>query len=166
MQRIKITGFTLMELLITISIMAILTAIAIPSFQSLMTQMRMDSEIHSLITDLSFGRSEAIKQGVVINVCPSTGQTCNSGTPLNWSSGWIVLNTTMAQPLRFTAGITHGDTMTSNMVSGASPTFSPVGYTQFSGFITLHDSNDDQSLRRCIQFNPGSWTLLTGASCP
>ena len=166
MQRIKITGFTLMELLITMSIVAILATIAIPSFQSMITRMRMDSEINSLITDLNFGRSEAIKQGLPINVCPYTGNICNTGVPLNWSTGWMVLNAATAQPLRLTAALTHGDTMTSNLASGISPIFSPVGYPQFSGFITLHDSNDDQNLRRCIQFNAGSWQLLTGASCP
>lgn len=156
-------GFTLIELLVTMSIMAILLAIAVPSYQSVTTGMRMSSEINALSADISFARSEAIKQGLNVNVCSSSNaSTCNSGSNISWATGWIVSNSVTVKLLHISSGVSHGDTL-----NGASPIiFTPAGYTQYTGTLTLHDSNDDQNQRRCLVFATGTWTLLTGATCP
>ena len=157
------TGFTLVEMMVAISVMAILTTIAIPSYQSTITSTRMRSEIGALLADLNFARSEAVKRGLSINICPptSTGTACNPGIT-DWSSGWVVLNT--SQPLRISAGVTHGDKLIAT--TGTAPTFTPAGYSFFSGTFTLHDSNDDITQRRCINFSVGFLVTQAGALCP
>ena len=164
-------GFTLIELLVTMTIAAILLAIGVPSYQNITTSTRMSGEINALLIDMNFARSEAIKRGQSVYVCPtSNGIACNAGSPLNWSSGWAVfvgattLNSAAAQKLRISSGVTHGDTLTGGSAPG--PVFSPVGYTQFTGTVTLHDSNNDADQRRCLIFATGTFKTQTGALCP
>lgn len=56
-------GFTLVEMVIVISIVAILVMFAAPSFQSTIQSARTTTEVNSLVNDLQFARSEAIKRG-------------------------------------------------------------------------------------------------------
>jgi len=87
------SGFTVIELMVTVAVAAILLAIAVPAFNSFVLNDRDISQINSLVASFNYARSEAIKQNLPIGVavCPSSdGNTCN-GTAA-WSGGWIVLN--------------------------------------------------------------------------
>jgi type IV fimbrial biogenesis protein FimT len=83
-------GFTLIELVVTIAVGAILTAIAIPAFQSFVMNDRDSAQVNSLAYSFNYARSEAVKQDLPggVTVCPSGG-----GLPCNgsaWKQGWIV----------------------------------------------------------------------------
>lgn len=166
------TGFTLIEMMVTISIMAILLAIATPSFNNTIAGTRISGEINELQASLNFARSEAVKRGLKIDVCPPTvpnGTTCANTNPLNWSSGWVVLIDGTATQLRISPAVTHGDTLTSTSAAAIPyPQFTPAGYTFFAGAgttIKLHDSNNTPGLYRCVVFNAGSWATQQGGSC-
>jgi type IV fimbrial biogenesis protein FimT len=82
-------GFSLLELIMTMSVAAILLTIAIPSFRYVTNSNRVASEVNGLLGDLQFARAEAIKEGKNITVCPSTDQvTCSKS--VDWETGWIV----------------------------------------------------------------------------
>lgn len=86
-------GFTLIELMVTISVLAIVLAIAVPSFQDMVRRNRLTSETNNLVSALAIARSEAIKRGSVVTVCktsnPDTASpTCATGA--NWVDGWVV----------------------------------------------------------------------------
>ena len=89
------SGFTLLELMVTLAVAAILATIAIPSFWNLIQSNRATTEANELVSALHLARSEAIKRGTRVSLCPSSNQTtCTGGT--NWSQGWIVFLDTAA----------------------------------------------------------------------
>ncbi len=55
-------GFTLLELLVTIAVLAILLSIAVPSMQSMISRNRLKAATHAIAEDLQWTRSETIKQ--------------------------------------------------------------------------------------------------------
>ena len=154
----KEAGFTLVEVMVTVIIVAILSAMAAPSYKSIVTDMRMSSEINALINDLNFARSEALKRGQIISVCPAlspTAATTSCSATTDWSTGWVVLAPSGVTPLRLSAGVTHSDTLTSGLTSS----ITPLGYAFTTDTIRLRDSNSSTALYRCITFTSGSWTL-------
>jgi type IV fimbrial biogenesis protein FimT len=91
-QRPLQSGFSLMEMLIVIAIVAILLALGVPSFKYVTQSNRSTSEINSLLASLQLARAEAIKEGQKVSVCPSTdGVTCLVGVS-DWQSGWIIFS--------------------------------------------------------------------------
>lgn len=86
-------GFTLIELLIAIAIVAILLALALPSFQSTIRSNRLATSTNQLTSAFSLARSEAIRNTRGAGVCGSTnGASCANVT--DWSSGWLVWSDT------------------------------------------------------------------------
>jgi len=159
-------GFSLVELMVVIAIVGISVAIGLPSFVPIISKIRMEGEISALLSGLNFARSEAVKRGLSVSVCPSTdGINCTTGT--SWTTGWIVLlQGSPTQLLQVTPALSR-DSLTSTSVATPSyPQFTPMGYTFFTGTLTLHDASNTQSLYRCIAFASGSWTSKLGAACP
>ena len=85
------SGFTLIELMVTISIMAILLMIAVPSFQNATLGSKLSSFANNLVSSAHLARSEAIKRNADVTLCVSNsdGTDCGSG---GWEQGWIVLS--------------------------------------------------------------------------
>jgi type IV fimbrial biogenesis protein FimT len=85
------SGFTLMELMVTIAIAAILMGIAIPSFIATIKSNRLTTQVNALVSSLNFARSEAIKRGLRVTLCKSgDGATCVANATSDWSQGWII----------------------------------------------------------------------------
>lgn len=82
------TGFTLNELIIGMAVAAILVSLAVPSLQSYVINTKLSASTNALIGSLNFARSEAIKRGVPVSICPSTNGSICTVTP--WGRGWIV----------------------------------------------------------------------------
>jgi type IV fimbrial biogenesis protein FimT len=72
---IKSKGFTLIEMVIVIAVMAILVAIAVPNYNSFMARKRVDGAVHQLFTDLMGARMQAISQNsrVIVQITSGTG---------------------------------------------------------------------------------------------
>ncbi len=82
-------GFTLLELMITLAVSAILMFVAVPSFVSFIRNSQMTTQANAFFTDLSLTKSEAVKRNARVSICASTnGTTCSGST--NWATGWIV----------------------------------------------------------------------------
>ncbi|HZX80412.1 MAG TPA: GspH/FimT family pseudopilin [Lysobacter sp.] len=84
-----VRGFTLIELMVAIAIVAILAAIAFPSFQYTIRSSRVATTTNQLIAAVALARTEAIRSTRGGGVCVSgDGASCGTGT--NWNSGWMV----------------------------------------------------------------------------
>ena len=90
-------GFTAIELMVTVSIMAVLLALAAPSFTPLIESWRVRQATEQLQSTLNYARSEAIKHGgrVAIQKIPNNTNGCTSATGnRDWDCGWIVCQDT------------------------------------------------------------------------
>ena len=74
-------GFTLTELLVTVSVISVLLTLAVPSTTNLILAQNVRTGVSDLQTSLYFARSEAIKRAADVNVVPSSG---------DWKNGWTV----------------------------------------------------------------------------
>lgn len=84
------TGFTLIELMITVALLGILLLWAIPNVTVFIQNARMSSVSSELMADISIARQEAQRRGRPVTICASSdGLTCLTGTP-DWMEGWII----------------------------------------------------------------------------
>ena len=84
-QSTRCGGFTLIELMITIALGAIVMGIGVPSFQNLVVKNRIQTQASEIRSSLAMARVEAIRRGLRVRVCP--GQNGCDGSA-NWHGGW------------------------------------------------------------------------------
>lgn len=97
-------GFTLIEIIVTLAIAAILLTIAVPSFHGFIKNSRLTTTADDLVHSLAFAKSEAVKRSTAVSICASdTGTSCTD-TP--WHEGWIVFTDSSAGVL--IAGVVDG----------------------------------------------------------
>lgn len=82
-------GFSLIELMVALSVLGIVTAIAVPSFNEAKLSMSLRSNANNLVASIQLARSEAIKSNSTVRLCASDNGTSCQGA---WQDGWIVLN--------------------------------------------------------------------------
>lgn len=85
-------GFTLLELMVTIAVVAILAAVAYPNMTALINSQRLSATTNELIAGLQIARGEAIRRNARVSLCRSTdGATCAGASAGAAWSGWAVL---------------------------------------------------------------------------
>ena len=90
---IRKSGFSLVELLVTISVAVTLLSLAAPSFLAFINKNRLATASDELFVSLNYARSEAIKRRTTMTLCAksTTGILCDtSGTAEDYAQGWLV----------------------------------------------------------------------------
>jgi type IV fimbrial biogenesis protein FimT len=164
LSRKRASGFTMLELIMVVVIVAILGTIAVPSFRYVTNSNRIATEVNGLLGDLQFARSQAVKEGQMVTVCTSsTGTGCTS---TDWQLGWIVFLDT-----NFNKGVDAGeavvrvqpafggtDTFIANPATFHAITFNRMGFAPTGVAnainITLKESTFNTAWTRCVAINP------------
>lgn len=170
--RVNQFGFTLIELMVVVSLVAILATLAIPSW----TQMRTRSAIRTAVNDfnasLQFARSEAVRINTSVTVCPSNnGITCTDSA---FHSGWIVRTGPQANDA---AQVVLQDTLPKTLVNIDATTADTRRFTylpnglpasNFAGAtvqVCPHASGYDDMVRNITLNRTGRVTLSNPGAC-
>lgn len=86
-------GFTLIELMVTVAIVATLTMVAAPSFNEAILSNKLASFANNFVASAQLARSEAIKRNATVTLCRSADATTCAATG-GWQQGWIVMSGT------------------------------------------------------------------------
>ncbi len=163
-------GFTLIELMVTLSVLAILLTIGIPNLQMFIQNSRLESQSASLMGDLNYARSEAVRLGSPVALCASAdGATC-SGAAV-WETGWVVFNdrntdgvVDPAELLRAAPALGGGNTL-----RAARPLvrFNALGYSNaFNDTFSVCDIRGLPNARGVILNNQGRVRNGNALGCP
>lgn len=92
-KRAHMAGLSMVELMVTVLVLAILMAIAVPNFRGVMNRSNVVSAVNAISTDLQYARGAASSEHRFVSICRSTsGTQCDlpTGSAHDYDAGWIV----------------------------------------------------------------------------
>lgn len=151
---LSLRGFTLIELMVAIAVLAIILVLAVPGFRQLMESQRLRAAVFDMVTDLTLARSEALKRGKDVTLKPITVGS--------WTNGWQIFVGT-------------------EEVSKRSPVGGGVAFVSAPGSVVFESSGrvssstatvkfglktSDASRQRCILLDPSGRAKSISSACP
>lgn len=154
-------GFTVIELIITLTIIGIVAAIAAPGMQGIILDQRLSSQVNFTLADLNLARSEAIRRAMPVTMCKSlnptaTSPTCDTNTANPWTTGRIIFvdggtrgTIDASDTILRVKDVLDGANSSNNRMLGDSTAGDPVRITYLStGLIDVTTAGEAQ-LRLC-----------------
>lgn len=146
-------GFTLIELMVTLAVAAILLTVAVPNFQRFIKCNALSARTNGLVADLQLARSEAAKRGANVSICPNNNNACGSSTATNWTTmGWIII------PVGGTAAIRSGDKLSGTLGITSAPsqtlTFKSSGTIEGTQKQTITLTDSQLNKTKIIEISP------------
>jgi type IV fimbrial biogenesis protein FimT len=179
-------GFTLVELLITIVVVSVLLATAIPSFMQFIKNNRVTGQANSFVVSTHLARNESVKRGAGTTLCAANADLDGCSGSNDWSSGWItfsdlnrdgIINTATGAA---TTGISCLETEDCLIQTVAGPSrstlttnksnisFLPTGHTSTatgSTTFTLEADDCEHNQKRSIIITAQGHTTITEQPC-
>ena len=150
------SGFTLVELMVVIAVLAILATIAIPGFQGIVAQNRASSAANELLATLQLARSAAIAQSRPVTVRPIDEVG-------DWALGWVVEMGENDDPLRESPALRQSVSLDRAADVEFSSTGTLAGQT-LTPFVLTVESGPGASRRICMTLG-GSSKVIRGDTC-
>jgi type IV fimbrial biogenesis protein FimT len=181
-------GFSILELMVAISVLAVLLATGVPSFVQIIRNNRITAQSNELVSALNVARSESIKRGIPVSVCSSAdGATCAGSA--TWGTGWIVFTDGLgaAGAVNPAVPVETGDEILQvwpavqgglqlNSVAGTAPVSVARNFVQYSSTgmpspiaatnFSLFKSGAPASSARCITVSTAGRISTAQALCP
>lgn len=169
------TGFTLIELLVTLAVLVIVLSAGAPSLFGVLQNNKAVNATNDLVRILQFARSEAIKRGTPVSVCPAADQTY-SACGADWTQGWIVFinpdqNNVFSN--NATEPLVRAQQLETNMGISLNPANGIITYTS-SGFannatvnatFSINASGCTNNHARQVTLSPTGRPIVTNVSC-
>jgi type IV fimbrial biogenesis protein FimT len=173
-------GFTIIELMITIAIAALLLTLGVPALQDMVRNNRLVSQTNNLVGDIQLARGEAIKRNTQVAMCRSNDldatPTCGGSTQ-DWTTGWLVFADANGNGTYESAGDTllrvgyqsgNDATIFSNATADTNVRFAPDGTLNLGAvarFAVCDGRSNAASFGRQIDIGlMGRPTLIKGSS--
>jgi len=157
-------GFTLIELMVVIAVLAITVMVAVPSMRGLIHRNQLRTETSRLLSAINLTRSEAISRNAVVSLCPSAFSTDGIAVcSRSYSDGWIVFTNAdrdrvvdkdVDEILRVFKGLPTGYSLTNK--AGTRDAFEVISYRPDGS------SRRNRTLMICPPFDAKipSWSLV------
>ena len=166
-------GVTLIELMVAISVLAILASVAVPSYNFLVTNNRMTAQSNRLLATLLYARNEAAKRGASVSICrtddpAATTPACSTTTGGTWSNGWISFVDVDADGsfdsgadtlLKAEPAIESGTLKSSDFVDVVR--YDPEGRSNDQGEFTFCPKDNDSRFTRTVDISPSGRPRVT-----
>ena len=143
-------GFTAIELMVVVFIVAIITAAAAPSMSAMIRTQRLRTATFDLFSALNLARSEAIKRNRDVTVAPTAG---------SWSSGWSVTDSAGNVVQRQSGWDTLTMTGPSNVV------FASSGRATSGASFNVSSTGVDASKFRCVTLDLSGRAVSKEGAC-
>lgn len=171
------SGFSLIELLIALAVLALLAGIGVPTFGRFVLEARMTAQVNQLVHGIHLARAQALQRGRDVVLCPSSdGRACTPGQ--RWDEGFIVfVNVDRDHPPQVDPEepVLQVGPPFRNGTIGANRTtfvFRPAGRRSVNGTLTLCDRRGPAGGRAIIVSYTGrprtvsATTSDTAINCP
>jgi type IV fimbrial biogenesis protein FimT len=143
------TGFTLIELMIVLLIVAVVSALGGPALNETVKRNRLRVQADRILTTLNLARSEAVKRNQSVSICSSSDGAACSG---DWEDGWIIfsnsngdstVNAGVDSVIRIYAGVANGYTLSGTISASALTYYSDGSYANGAGTINICSPDAD-----------------------
>lgn len=144
------SGFTLIEVLISLSVVGIMMNVGVPLLLTFMEGVQLDGDANDMFSSLFLARSEAVTRNTTVSLCkinPNSPDNCDNSE--GWQSGWITFVDSDSDGVR-----DAGETVL-NSYTGMN-TNSIVSSTNFANFISYlpsGSSNTNGTINICVNSN-------------
>ena len=177
--RMKASGFSLVELVITLALMAAMLAVGVPAFNNVMENNALAGAANRFISSLALARSEAVTRNIEVVMCrlDSSGNAC--GTSGTWADGWLIwADANKDNNVQATEIVTRDEGLDTvytlvalNNQFSQTITFSPIGEARGNGgsqqeIFRLCDPDNDNNRTRLIYLSGvgNAWVNRTAGS--
>jgi type IV fimbrial biogenesis protein FimT len=176
-------GFTLIEVIMTLAIVAILFKVGAPALSDFVKNSRMTALTNDFLANMAVGRSESVKRALYVTLCASSNSTtatpsCTAGGASAWNQGYLVFvdinkdgayNSGSDTLLRVVEPLTGNVTLTSTGLTFADRfQYRPSGSTSVPAAGASFKLCDDRTgnFGRTITMSITGRTQVTTVGCP